>query len=408
MSKVSGWFSLNKLLLLGMLLGIPTGLWHTEGIIEVADTVSDIVINLLKLISLPIIFCSLVSTISGMEGYHEMRGLGKKVLKYTLTTTVIAATVAFVLFIVINPVEGSIAPGSAVVPGVRGPSYFYFLRKIIPPNLVQIFIDNNVVGALFLALLFSLSILALPKDQKKHLHDLFSSLYAAVGKMTNFIAHVMPFGVWAFVTMFIKNFQEQHVELENIALYVACVIAANLIQGLVVLPILLKIKGLSPTKYFRGVMPALTFAFFSKSSTAALPVTIKSLEKNLKVSRRVGGFALPLCTTINMNGCAAFIFTTVLFVSMTYGVPFTMVDKVIWIFIATIAAFGNAGIPMGCYFMSSAFLAAMNVPLELMGIILPIYTLIDMIETALNVWSDVCVTVIVDKETDKVKIKNEN
>jgi len=99
-----------------------------------------------------------------------------------------------------------------------------------------------------------------------------------------------------------------------------------------------------------------------------------------------------------MNGCAAFIFSTVLFVSMSYGMVYTPFDMVMWVFVATLAAIGNAGVPMGCYFLSSAFLAAMNMPLEIMGIILPIYTLMDMVETGVNVWSDCCVTAIVDKE----------
>ena len=401
---MSKWFSLNKLLVLGMILGIPTGLWHTPFILEAADSVADIVVNLLKLISLPIIFCSLVSTISGMEGYHEMRGIGKKVLKYTLLTTLGSAFIAFILYLIVNPADVDSTRELVVSEAIRGPSYFYFLRKIIPPNLAQVFIDNNVVGALFLALLFSLSILALPKNQKNILHNFFEALYAAIIKLTGFIAHIMPLGVWAFVTLFVKNFVDSDGEVENILLYIVCVIGANLIQGFVVLPLLLKFKGISPWKSMSGMMPALTFAFFSKSSASSLPISMKCAEKNLHVSSKVCGFSFPFCITINMNGCAAFIFTTVLFVSMSYGISFSIFDMLMWVFIATIAAFGNAGIPMGCYFMASAFLAAMNVPLELLGVILPIYTVIDMIETSLNVWSDACVTAIVDKEIRQERV----
>ena len=143
---------------------------------------------------------------------------------------------------------------------------------------------------------------------------------------------------------------------------------------------------------------ALTFAFFSKSSSATLPVALQSIQNNLGVSKKVSNFSMPLCTTINMNACAAFIFLTVTFVAMSSGISFTIWDMVLWIFISTIAAVGNAGVPMGCYFLSSAFLAALGVPLELLGIILPIYSVIDMLETSVNVWSDSCITVVVDKE----------
>lgn len=153
-------------------------------------------------------------------------------------------------------------------------------------------------------------------------------------------------------------------------------------------------------KIARGMFPALSVAFFSKSSSGALPVAMKCADENLKIPRKVANFTLPLCTTINMNGCAAFIFTTVLFVSMSNGIHFTMPEMIMWIFVATIAAIGNAGVPMGCYFLSSAFLAAMNVPLNILGIILPFYAFIDMLESAINVWSDSCVTVMVHHELE--------
>jgi len=146
------------------------------------------------------------------------------------------------------------------------------------------------------------------------------------------------------------------------------------------------------------MFPALSVAFFTKSSAAALPMAMRCAEENLKVSRKVAGFTLPLCTTINMNGCAAFILITVLFVSMSNGIVYTPAEMIVWIFVSTIAAVGNAGVPMGCYFLSGAFLAAMNVPLNILGVILPFYTIIDMIETAVNVWSDSCVAAVVDKE----------
>ena len=99
-----------------------------------------------------------------------------------------------------------------------------------------------------------------------------------------------------------------------------------------------------------------------------------------------------------MNACAGFILITVLFVAKSYGMTFSVYQMIMWIFLATIAAIGNAGVPMGCYFLTSAFLTSMNVPLYLMGLILPIYTIIDMLESALNVWSNSCICQVVDKE----------
>jgi Na+/H+-dicarboxylate symporter len=73
----------------------------------------------------------------------------------------------------------------------------------------------------------------------------------------------------------------------------------------------------------------------------------------------------------------------------------------VWIFIATLAAIGNAGVPMGCYFLAMSLLASMDIPVMLMGLILPIYAVIDMLETSLNVWSDSCVASMVNRDLEK-------
>ena len=87
-----------------------------------------------------------------------------------------------------------------------------------------------------------------------------------------------------------------------------------------------------------------------------------------------------------------------LFVLKSHGVELTPFMMVSWLAIATIAAIGNAGVPMGCFFLSASLLSTMGMDLALLGIILPFYSVIDMIETSLNVWSDICVTKIADQE----------
>lgn len=365
---------------------------------NVASTLSDVFINLLKLISLPIIFLAITATITGMQDLKEMRFLGRKVFTYTLLTTLISATIALLLFIFVNPTETNLSQATASQVSESQPSYLTFLVKIVPSNIVTAFTENNVIGVAFVAILFSFSVLFLPKNQKESVHNLFASLFAAVLKMTSFIVKLMPVGILAFTTLLVRDLQSNFDEGENLLWYLVCVTGANLIQGIVVLPLLLKFKGISPSFTFKGMLPALTLAFFSKSSNATLPLAIKCAEENLKVSRKVANFSLPLCSVINMNACAGFILTTVLFVSMMNGVTFSYIEMSGWVFMATLAAIGNAGVPMGCYFLASAFLISMNVPLHIMGLILPFYTLLDMVETAINVWSDACVATIVDKE----------
>lgn len=385
-------------LIIAVCLGLISGYFHHATINYLAQGVADLFINLLKLVSLPIIFLSVVSTSSGMQDARELRTLGQKVAKYTILTTLLAASVALILFVTIDPVRTEIqSTHEAITETATQQDYFKYLQQIVPSNIVKPFVENNVISVLFMALLFSLSIIALPEENRKTLHLFFSSVYAAIMKLTHWIVNLMPIAIWAFITLFMKDLYEG-LEIESLALYLLTVVSANLVQGFLILPLLLKLKGISPVRVARGMLPALSVAFFTKSSNAALPMAMKCAEERVGVSRRVSSFSFPLCTTINMNGCAAFILITVLFVSMNNGVHFTPFEMILWIFLSTIAAVGNAGVPMGCYFLSSAFLAAMNVPLNILGVILPFYALIDMLETAINIWSDSCVATLVDHE----------
>ncbi len=380
--------------------GLIAGYFNHPAINGFASVISEIFINLLKLVSLPIIFLSIVSTASSMESIDEIKILGKKVLQYTLLTTILAATVALILFVLIDPVKTHLAISAAtfVDPDlVKHPGYLNYLVHIIPSNIVQPFSENNVIGVLFIAMLLSFASLSLPNENRKALHSFFSSLYAAIMKVTTWLVAIMPVAIWAFITLFIRDLNEG-LEIKSLALYLTVVVSANLVQALVVLPTILKLKQISPLRIAKGMFPALSIAFFTKSSNAALPMAMKCAQENIGISPKIANFSLPLCTTINMNGCAAFILTTVLFVSMSNGMTYTPAEMIVWIFISTIAAVGNAGVPMGCYFLASAFLAAMNVPLNILGVILPFYTLIDMVETAINVWSDSCVATLTHRD----------
>lgn len=388
----------NRRIALATILGLLAGYLNLPAIDAGAEVVSQIFINLLKLVSLPIIFLSIVSTASGMDSVSEIKSIGARVIKYTLATTVIAATVALILFVLINPVSPHFQSQliEDTVPIQQG-SYYSYLLKSIPSNIIQPFYENHVIGVLFIAMILSLAILSLPQHNRKVLHSFFSSLYAAIMKITAWVVLLMPFAIWAFITLFVKDFR-QGLEVKSLALYLICVLLANAVQALVVLPLLLKFKGISPMKMAKGMFPALSVAFFTKSSSAALPMAMRCAVERIGMSPKVASFTLPLCTTINMNACAAFILITVMYVSMSNGIVFSGIEMFLWIFIATLAAVGNAGVPMGCYFLASAFLAAMNVPLNILGVILPFYTMIDMLESAINVWSDSCVAAVVDRE----------
>ena len=387
----------GSVLILSGLMGMATGWLDIAFLNQAGAVIADIFIRLLKLVSLPIIFFSLLATLSSMGGTSDVKALGGKVLKYTLTTTLLAASLALGLYLLFDPAQTPISLALPSEGTVETVNYWHYLLSLIPENFIAPFYNNNVMGVLFLALVLSAATLSLRKDHKESLNQLFESLFAAVMKMTGFFLKLMPLAVWAFVNLFVQDVQNQET-LQGLALYLCCVLTANLLQAGVVLPTLLKAKGLSPISSFRAMMPALAVAFFSKSSSAALPSAIDCAEQRMGVDGKVARFSMPLCITVNMNACAAYILITVLFVCQSNGIQFSGIEFFSWILIATLAAIGNAGVPMGCYMLSSAFLAAMGVDMKLMVLILPFYAFIDMLESAINVWSDSCVTAMVNSE----------
>ena len=211
------------------------------------------------------------------------------------------------------------------------------------------------------------------------------------------LLYVLPIGILAFAGQLSAQI-EAGVIVGALGKYTAVVIGGNLIQFFIVIPLFLLFRGLNPIDVFRKMSPAVAVALFTKSSAATLPVTLASAEDNLKANPSVARFVLPICTTINMNGCAAFILVTSLFVMQNAGIELTAGTMVAWLFIAVLAAIGNAGVPMGCYFLTLSLISSIGAPIGLLGIILPIYTIIDMIETAENVWSDASVCAMVDHD----------
>jgi len=385
----------NLGMVIALLLGGILGFFDLPFVVSLADVISKLFINMLKLISLPMIFLAIVSTLSRMTSLSEAGVLLRRILTYTVATTLIAATIGMILFLIIQPVNLGEAVGVAIP---KQGNYLSFLMKIIPENPVQPFLENNVLGMAFLAAIFSIAILKLPKEQNHLLRDFFGALFSALLKVTSALILLMPLGIFAFTIQFVQSIKGNADQLQQLMLYGLCVIGANLIQGLIVLPLMVKLRGGSPMRTARAMFPALTMAFFTKSSNATLPLTLDCAKNRLGVSDRTASFSLPLCSIINMNGCAAFILITLFFVCGSQGIVFSPLQMIPWVFLASFAAIGNAGVPMGCFFLTTAFLVGMGVPVEMMGIILPLYSLFDMVETALNVWSDSCITAVVDKD----------
>lgn len=394
------WFSLPFLYALMIGLGILSGYSDIALLKSLGLFISDVFIKIFKCISLPIIALSIIVTISNYRADGLMRTVWQRAMTYTLGTTLVAAAVSCVLYLAIAPSVIVQAKQSSVMPAVPGQKigYLQHLANLIPSTIFEPFLEHQVMGVLLLGIVIGIAIRYIPEPEaKESIRQFFRGAHGLFMVVTHWIIAVIPLGLYGFITTTVVQLREG-MAIKGIGAYLLIIVLANLVQGFVILPLWLKSQGIKPFAAFKAMLPALSVAFFSKSSVGTLPVTMETAEKNLKIKPEVSRFVLPLCTSLNMNGCAAFIFTTVIYLMQSNGIEVSLAMMGLWVVIATIAAIGNAGVPMGCFFLSASLLASMNVPITLLGIILPFYSLIDMLETALNVWSDSCVATVVDEK----------
>lgn len=382
--------------------GAALGLIHNDALKAVIDFIATVYIRLFQLVAVPTIFLAIINTLITFGQQKDTGRIFRHAVTYTLLTTFMAAAVGMVLYLIIAPGNlpaAVIGQGAGALPDDVGKeSYYDHVIGVIPNNVVKPFLDGNMLSLLLLAFAVGLGINHLKEGEPKRvlvngatgLQDL---LFVLIGALVR----ALPLGIVAFSAQLSSQFSSG-VAAQSLGRYLAVILGGNLIQFFIVLPLFLLARGLNPIHVLSRMSPAVLMALFTKSSAATLPVTMASAERRLGVQPRVARFVLPICTTINMNGCAAFIFVTSMFLMQNGGAHLTLMQMVLWLFIAVIAAVGNAGVPMGCFFLTLSLMSGTGAPIALMGIILPIYTVIDMIETAENVWSDSCVCAMTDHD----------
>lgn len=392
--------------LAALVVGVGVGLLRIDAVDAVMSVIATIYTRLFRLLAVPTIVLAVITTLASLGGGREMGKMFRTTVTYTLLTTGAAAIVGLAFYLIVAP--GNLPPSliNAENPSpaaVEEVSYADHLVSVIPDNIVKPFLDGNVLALLLLCFAVGIAISKMPDTQpKRSLINGLTGLQDLLYMLIRWLIAVLPVGIVAFSAQLVAEVGSG-VMLDSLGKYVLVIVAGNCSQFFIILPLFLLLKGINPIKMLKGMTPAVMMALFTKSSAATLPVTMDNAEKRVGVKPKIARFVLPICTTVNMNGCAAFIFVTSLFVMQNNGMPITWATMLTWFFISVLSAVGNAGVPMGCYFLTLSLMSGIGANVGIMGIILPIYTIIDMIETAENVWSDSCVCAITDKVMDSSK-----
>ena len=281
---------------------------------------------------------------------------------------------------------------------------FSIFERMVPPNLVDAAIENNMLGMIFFAILFGYFMTRVDHDHAAPLYSFWDGMFNVVMKMTEWIMKFAPIGVFGLIANVVA--ETGFSAAGPLAKFALAVIAALAIHAVIVLPLLLRfVGGVNPWRTFQSVSPAMLTAFSTASSSGTLPVTMESVEHNVGVSNKVSSFVLPLGATVNMNGTALYECAAAMFIAQAYGIDLSFAVQFTIVMTALLTSIGVAGVPSASLVAIAIILAAVGLPAEAIGVLLVFDRILDMARTSINVWGDAtCATIVARLEGEKTNV----
>jgi proton glutamate symport protein len=385
-------------------------------LLAVLDFLGTLFLNALKMLIVPLIVSSIIAGM--MELKPDMLGrLGGKTLLYYLSTSFVAIVTGLLVVNLLQPgiVDGEPALEMLGLPADVGDMLDkvegrgagdlaeVFLR-MIPANIVAAAAQGQMLGLIFFSLLFGYFVARLKEPLCSVQKHFWQGLLAVMMGITNLVMKFAPIGVFALVSkvIIVSGLDA----FKPLAVFFITVIFALAVHLFVFLPLVLKyLARVSPVLHFKAMMPALLTAFSTSSSSATLPVTMKSVEERAGVSNQVSGFTLPLGATVNMDGTALYECVAAMFIAQAYGLNLDFVTQFTIVLVALLTSVGVAGIPSASLVAIAIILGTIGLPLEAIGLILVVDRVLDMCRTAVNVFSDSCAAVTIARlEGEETKL----
>jgi len=413
------WYFRSNLLmriLIGLIFGAIVGLLAGPYILWV-QPFGDLFIRLLKMITVPVIFFSLIVGTASISPKRLGR-VGVKIILYYLVTTVFAVVIGLIFTNLFKPGAGlELAVGEAAGKELTRPSIINTLLAIVPTNPVEALAKGDVLPIIFFAIFFGIGLAVLRESEKEDIKSaadvVVTFANGAVEVMYRVVGWVLqyaPIGVFALIAVV---FAKQGPKVVGpLALVTLTVYIALAVHVLVVYGTFLRVFGLRLGKFLKMAREAMITAFVTRSSSGTLPVTMKNTE-NMGVPRGIYSFTLPLGATINMDGTCIYQGVCALFVAFAIGRPLSFSEQMIVILTATLASIGTAGVPGAGAIMLLLVLDSVGLPVEpgsavaaAYAMILGIDAILDMGRTCINVTGDMVGTAVVAKSEGELDITN--
>jgi Na+/H+-dicarboxylate symporter len=399
--------------LTAMLLGITIGVIFKKDVL-IIEPIGKIFVSLIKMVVLPLIMTSLISSLTSLNSPKQLKKIGAKTIGLLLFTTGIATVVGVLVGNMMNLGSGVVFVKDVSFKASEVPSFSQVILDMIPSNPIASMADGKIIPVIIFSLFVSIAIIienAKNPEIVKPVKNFINSLAQIMFTITKIVIDLAPFGVLSLMSsVAAKNGFATLIPLAKIiiAMYVACLIHIVITYG----SLLTFVARVNPIKFFKKIFPAQVVAFTTQSSYGTLPVTIKSLTDRAKISEKIASFVAPLGATVGMNGGGGIYPALVaIFVSKVFNLELTMSHYLLLITTTIIGSIGIAGVPGAATIAATVVLSTLGLPVEGLAMILGIDVIIDMVRTMTNVTGASVVAFLVatsENEFDRASFNSNN
>ena len=400
--------SLPMQVLIALVLGVVIGLllFGQTGVANYIKPFGDVFLNLIKMIIIPIVFCSLALSISNLGDSKKIGSYGWKSILYFEIITTIAIGLGLIIGNIFKPgigldpdklPKGDItkyqSTASAAEQSTYGNHFIDTIVNIIPTNIFEALTKGELLPIIFFAVFFGLGLAAIG-EKAEPVKGFLNGTLEAVFWMINKILKLAPIGVFAFICTTVMTFGAS--ALIPLAKLVLVVVFAMIFFIIVVLGIVARICGISIFSIIKILKDELLLAFSTSSSEAVLPVMMNKMEK-FGSPKEVTSFVIPIGYSFNLDGSALYQSIAALFVAQMYGIHLSLSEQIILMVTLMVASKGMAGVPGVSIVVLLTTLGAMGLPAQGLALIIGVDRLLDMVRTCVNVIGNALSTVVISK-----------
>lgn len=397
--------SLSNKTLIGMIAGAIIGFIIGPKIVAI-QIVGDIFLRMLQMAIVPLIFFTVTSAIASMNDLKVLGRIGSKLIVLFMGTTLAASAIGVLVGRVINPGMGLILKDLPPVKAVaEAPTIQSILLNIFPTNIIQAMAEANMLQVIVFAIFSGMAILLLQQEDRDRVTGIFQVLARFVMKILNIVLEVSPYGVFALMAVTAGKYGTS--VIGPLTKFIGTIYFGLIIQVVVVyFGLYYLFTKKNPFTMFKKIKPVWVTSFTTCSSKATMPVSIRTCEEELELSKDVVGLTIPVGASMNMDGNALWFGVVAIFVSALAGIELTISQQVVAVLMGVLMTLGSPGIPGGIFVATTVFLNVLGLPLEVIGLLAGIFRIMDMGITTVNVVGSVVVASILGNKSKKVDTRS--